>query len=79
MSKRDGATVARKLKDAILRMELRPGVLLDETRLADAYKVSRTPIREAIIQLIADGLVTALASDYHYPAPLSAVRRIAVR
>jgi DNA-binding GntR family transcriptional regulator len=57
MSKRDGATVARKLKDAILRMELRPGVLLDETRLADAYKVSRTPIREAIIQLIADGLV----------------------
>lgn len=57
MSERDGAKVARILRDGILRLELRPGVLLDEAELAESLKVSRTPIREAIIQLIADGLV----------------------
>lgn len=57
MSERDGVKVARTLRDAILRLELRPGVLLDEAELGDRLKVSRTPIREAIIQLIADGLV----------------------
>ena len=57
MSERDGVKVARTLRDAILRLDLRPGVLLDEAELGDRLKVSRTPIREAIIQLIADGLV----------------------
>ena len=57
MTERDGLKVARILREAILRLELRPGVLLDEAELAERLKVSRTPIREAIIQLVADGLV----------------------
>lgn len=57
MTERDGAKVARTLREAILRLELRPGVILDEAELAERLEVSRTPVREAIIQLIADGLV----------------------
>ena len=57
MAKRDGSKVVQTLGDSILRMELRPGKILDEAELASWLDVSRTPIREAIIQLIADGLV----------------------
>ncbi len=57
MTKRDGSKVFQTLGDSILRMELRPGTILDEADLASRLDVSRTPIREAIIKLIADGLV----------------------
>lgn len=57
VDERDGQKVARRLREAILRLELRPGVVLDEADLAERMEVSRTPVREAIIQLISDGLV----------------------
>src|SRR5690606_10869387 len=53
----DGGRVAKILRDAILKIELRPGVILDEAELGARLNVSRTPVREAIIQLVADGLV----------------------
>lgn len=56
-TERDGAKVQKHLRDAILRLDLRPGTIIDEAGLATALNVSRTPVREAIIQLIADGLV----------------------
>ena len=50
-----------KLKDAleddIISGRLRPGQRLDEVSLAERFGVSRTPIREALIQLSASGLV----------------------
>lgn len=57
ISERDASKITRELRDAILRLELRPGRSLDEAALAESLSVSRTPVREAIIQLIADGLV----------------------
>lgn len=57
MTIRDGLRVVQTLRDSILRMELRPGTNLDEAELATRLDVSRTPIREAIIELIAAGLV----------------------
>lgn len=57
MAEREGEKVARRLRDAILRLQYRPGQKLDEAELSNALGVSRTPVREAIIQLIADGLV----------------------
>ena len=57
MSERDGAKVTQILRDSILKLELRPGVILDEVEVATRLNVSRTPVREAIIQLVADGLV----------------------
>ena len=56
-SGRDGDKVLRVLRDGILRLDLRPGAVIDEAGIAAQLSVSRTPIREAIIQLIADGLV----------------------
>ena len=53
---RDGNSVFRHLRDAILRVELQPGAVMDESSLAKQLNVSRTPVREALIQLIADGL-----------------------
>lgn len=54
---RNGNASYRTLRERILTLELRPGAVLDEAGLTQQLKVSRTPIREAIIQLIADGLV----------------------
>ncbi|HWJ17822.1 MAG TPA: GntR family transcriptional regulator, partial [Geobacterales bacterium] len=41
----------------ILSFKLRPGEKLDESRLADKYGTSRTPVREALRQLASDGLI----------------------
>ena len=48
----------RQLLDDIRSGTLLPGARLRETELADRLNMSRTPIREAIRQLEADGLVT---------------------
>jgi DNA-binding GntR family transcriptional regulator len=45
------------LKDDILNAELQPGAMLDEMQLMERFEVSRTPIREVIRKLAADGLV----------------------
>ena len=45
------------LKDDILNAELVPGAILDETKLMKRFEVSRTPVREVIRRLAADGLV----------------------
>lgn len=45
------------LKTAILKGEFRPGDALREEQLAAAYGVSRTPIRQAMRQLVSEGLI----------------------
>lgn len=45
------------IEEQIAVGELRPGEHLDETELAARFGVSRTPIREALIQLASVGLV----------------------
>lgn len=47
----------RRLLEEIGRGALSPGARLRETELAERFGISRTPIREAIRQLEADGLV----------------------
>ena len=49
--------VRDKMEEGILTMRYAPGERLDEMRLAEEYKVSRTPIREAIKQLAETGLI----------------------
>jgi DNA-binding GntR family transcriptional regulator len=48
------------LRDEILDLVLTPGAPIDEVGLADRLAMSRTPIREALVRLAADGLVTLL-------------------
>jgi DNA-binding GntR family transcriptional regulator len=47
------------LRDDILSWRLRPGTALAETDLAARLGISRTPVREALGRLAADGLVRA--------------------
>jgi DNA-binding GntR family transcriptional regulator len=46
-----------QLADEIVRGVYAPGAALDETRIANRFSVSRTPVREAIRLLAASGLV----------------------
>ena len=41
----------RTLKDNIIRLELEPGSMVSENELASAMSLSRTPVREALIEL----------------------------
>ncbi len=54
------AYVYDSLKAQILDLELKPGTLLDETLLSRQFGVSRSPVREALIRLSAEGLVQTL-------------------
>jgi DNA-binding GntR family transcriptional regulator len=47
------------LADEIVSGRLEPGAPLDETELARRFGVSRTPVREALRQLVASGLIDA--------------------
>lgn len=49
--------MVRALEDEIVSGRQTSGVRLDEQRLADFYGVSRTPVREALRELVATGLV----------------------
>ena len=50
-----------QLADEIVRGVLAPGSALDETDIARRFSVSRTPVREALRQLVASGLVESRA------------------
>ncbi|ANM13396.1 MULTISPECIES: GntR family transcriptional regulator [unclassified Rhizobium] len=48
------------LRDEILDLKLAPGSPIDEVQLAERFKMSRTPIREALVRLAGDGLIETL-------------------
>jgi DNA-binding GntR family transcriptional regulator len=50
-----------QLADDIVRGTLPPGSALDESEIARRFGVSRTPVREALRQLVASGLVESRA------------------
>jgi DNA-binding GntR family transcriptional regulator len=50
-------TMCRQLADDIVEGVLLPGVRLDEVGLAERFRTSRTPVREALRQLEAMGVV----------------------
>lgn len=54
-----GAAAYRQLREAILRGQVSMGARINELELAGAWGVSRTPIRDALRRLEAEGLVQA--------------------
>ena len=52
--------VYHELRQSILDLTLEPGSPLDEVGLSEQFDMSRTPIREALVRLSAEGLVTTL-------------------
>jgi DNA-binding GntR family transcriptional regulator len=51
------ALICDQLRDAIVALRLAPGAPLVEKELTEAFGVSRTPVREALIRLAEEGLV----------------------
>jgi DNA-binding GntR family transcriptional regulator len=51
--------IRMRIESAIASGELLPGDAIDDVALAHHYKVSRTPVREALLQLQAQGILTS--------------------
>ena len=50
--------VAEQLRQRIFSRELEPGSWIDEMKMAEEFGISRTPLREALKVLAAEGLIT---------------------
>ncbi|MDR3160882.1 MAG: GntR family transcriptional regulator [Spirochaetaceae bacterium] len=53
-------SVYSALRKSILNLNLAPGTVISETEISLHYKVSRTPVREAFINLAKEGLVRVI-------------------
>jgi len=58
------------LRDEILDLKLPPGSAVDEVALADRFAMSRTPIREALVKLEGEGLITTLPNRSSVVSPI---------
>ena len=52
--------IYQSLKDDIIWLRLKPGEMLTEQYLADIYKTSKTPVREALMRLSSENFITVL-------------------
>lgn len=59
------------IKDAILMLTIKPGQLVNIGDLADQLGVSRTPVRDALLRLEKEGLVTINPRKGAYATPIS--------
>ena len=50
------------LRNEIIELKLAPGSPIDEVQLSERFCLSRTPIREALVRLAAEGLITTLTN-----------------
>lgn len=64
-------TLAERLRALIVEGALAPGEKLNETALCERFGVSRTPLREALRSLAAEGLVTLRPGRGAIVAPLT--------
>ena len=62
--------VYEELRREILTLALEPGTPLDETALSQRFGMSRSPVREALVRLSADGLVEMLSNRSTLVAPV---------
>ena len=60
MSSRAATRVFQGVEEQIATGQLKDGEKLDEASLAERFNVSRTPVREALLQLVGSGLATQI-------------------
>ena len=65
------SALAEELRERILSMDIPEGKPLRQDMLADQFGVSRIPVREALLQLEGEGLVTQTAHKGYTVTPLS--------
>jgi GntR family transcriptional regulator, rspAB operon transcriptional repressor len=67
----DVETIYQTIRTDIIRMRLRPGERLSEKELGLRFGTSRTPVREAIVRLVEDGLIEVRPQRGTYVARIS--------
>ena len=72
MSSPRAAGVSERLREDLLTRSLLPGQQIVQEALAERYGVSRVPVREALKELEAEGLVTHSPNRGYFVAQLSA-------
>ena len=50
-------SIYEHLKESILKKEIEPNQRINEQEIAESFDVSRTPVREAVVRLAAEGFV----------------------
>lgn len=68
--------IRQAIEQDIFQGVLRPGTRLDEVGLAERFGLSRTPVREAILQLVHSGLVVKTPRQGAVVAPLDLHRMV---
>jgi DNA-binding GntR family transcriptional regulator len=63
--------VYSQLRQEIISCALQPGAELREAELADRFRVSTSPVRDALLRLEADGLVVVFPRKGYRVAPIS--------
>ena len=63
--------VYQSIRRAILSCEFEPGQELREQLLAERYHVSRSPIRDSLLRLVQENLVTVLPRQGYLVTPIS--------
>jgi DNA-binding GntR family transcriptional regulator len=63
--------IHRALQAEILALDLAPGQLIDEASLAERFGVSRSPVREALVRLAGEGLVSTLPNKGTVVTPVA--------
>lgn len=58
------------IRSAILELQLPPGASLNEKKICERLQISRTPLREAILQLSSEHLVTVVPSSWTLVSPI---------
>ena len=61
----------QKINERIITLELRPGSQVDEGSLEKLLSIGRTPIREALFRLTADGLVETVPNRGFFVKPIT--------
>lgn len=67
-----GQRVAGIIRDAIIRGELTSGAYLRQEELSERFRISRIPLRDALLQLEKEGFVVVLPYRGAVVAPVSA-------
>lgn len=70
-SKSLGEIAYEALRDSIISLKLEPGQTIFESEIANTFGISRTPIRDAFQQLIAEGLIEVLPQRTKKITPIS--------
>ncbi len=66
-----GAAAADEIRDMIVDGRLADGARVNEVHLARALEISRTPLREGLTRLVAEGVVTTEPRRGFFVAPLT--------